>query len=528
VLDRDLVLPHLMAKRAAQNPGRTFLVDVEGPSMTYGQVHDAVLTWAGAYGRAGVREGDKVVTMMPSKLDAYFAWVGLAWLRAVEVPINFMYFGQQLQYIVDNSTAETVVVSERFLPQLVDVLPELPHVRTIVVPDADGGLPDVPVRLLGRDAFLGGASPATDLEGPSHYDISCIIYTSGTTGPSKGVLVPWASIFQFANSVNKDIIGEDEALYSFFPAFHVSGKNAIYMPAYFNGRVVQREWFSVEKFWDDIRAHNCRAAGLVGPMAQFLMVQPERPDDADNPLEHVTMGPVIPQVEQFKKRFGVKVSTGYGMTEIGAPLATGSWELPNAQSCDRVRSGYEVRIVDEHDEEVPVGEVGEFVIRSDEPWVLNAGYFNMPERTAEAWRNGWFHTGDGFKRDEDGNYYFVDRMKDAIRRRGENISSFEVEGFVNQHPAVQESAALGVPSEFMEDEVKVCVVVKAGETLTPEELIEFLIPKMPRFMVPRYVEIVSELPKTQGMLRTRKFELKDSALNDKTWDREAAGITIPR
>ena len=160
-------------------------------------------------------------------------------------------------------------------------------------------------------------------------------------------------------------------------------------------------------------------------------------------------------------------------------------------------------------------------MRAGDPWVLNAGYYGMPEATANAWRNGWFHTGDGFKYDEDGNYYFVDRLKDAIRRRGENVSSFEVESFVNQHPKVAESAAVAVPAEVSEDEIKICVVVRAGEELVPSELIEFLTPRMPRFMIPRYVELVDSLPKTQGTLRTRKVELRAAVLNGDTWDREA-------
>jgi crotonobetaine/carnitine-CoA ligase len=170
---------------------------------------------------------------------------------------------------------------------------------------------------------------------------------------------------------------------------------------------------------------------------------------------------------------------------------------------------------------VPVGTVGELIVRADEPWVITPGYFNQPERTAEAWRNGWFHTGDAFRRDEDGNHYFVDRIKDAIRRRGENISSFEVEAAVSQHAAVQECAAIAVPSELGEDEIKVLVVAVGGSTLDPAELIDFLEPRMPRFMLPRYVEVVAALPKTDATYRTKKVELRAAGLNDATWDREA-------
>jgi crotonobetaine/carnitine-CoA ligase len=180
-----------------------------------------------------------------------------------------------------------------------------------------------------------------------------------------------------------------------------------------------------------------------------------------------------------------------------------------------------VRIVDEHDQPVGVDEVGELIVRTDEPWVLNSGYYGMPEATATAWRNGWFHTGDGFRVDADGNYYFVDRMKDAIRRRGENISSFEVEALVVQHPDVAECAAIGVPSEFSEDEVKVCVVLHAEVTLSAADLVTWLEPRMPKFMIPRYVEFVDGLPKTEATMRTQKAKLRDHAINANTWDREA-------
>jgi crotonobetaine/carnitine-CoA ligase len=266
-------------------------------------------------------------------------------------------------------------------------------------------------------------------------------------------------------------------------------------------------------------------------MAALLMLAPPAPEDAETPLESIFMGPIIPQVEEFKSRFGVRVGTGYGMTEVGIPLASDGFNLANGQSCGRRRTGspgYEVRIVNQLDEPVPTGTVGEFVVRADEPWVINAGYWKMPEKTAEAWRNGWFHTGDAFMEDEDGNFYFVDRMKDAIRRRGENISSFEVEAGVNSHPAVQESAVIGVPSELGEEDVKAIVVLRPGHSLEPRVLIEFLIPRLPRFMIPRYIEIAEVLPKTDGTFRVQKVKLRKNALNEQTWDREKAGIRLPK
>jgi crotonobetaine/carnitine-CoA ligase len=265
-------------------------------------------------------------------------------------------------------------------------------------------------------------------------------------------------------------------------------------------------------------------------MASLLLAQPEKPGDADNPMQGVIMAPLIPDLERFKARFGVRVCTGYGMTEIAYPFASG-WNLANATSCGRLRQGhpgYQVRVVDAEDRDVGPGRIGELIVRTEAPHIITPGYFGMPEKSAEIWRGGWFHTGDGFRCDEDGNFYFADRIKDAIRRRGENISSFEVEAMVNEHPAVLESAAIGVPSEHSEDEVKVIVVPRPGMALDPRELIEFLIPRMPRFMVPRYVEVAAELPKTDATQRTQKHRLRAHALNAATWDREAAGVELPR
>jgi crotonobetaine/carnitine-CoA ligase len=508
MLGAEDVLPCLLQQRAAVAPDQPFLLHTDGSSLTYGELQDRIMRWAAAFARAGVGAGEPVVTMLPNSLDAFAIWLGLAWLRAIEVPLNTGYRGPMLEHAVNNATATLAVIAPAFAPQFDDVRPGCPGLKVIVTD---------------HDEFLAGVAPATGLAAPAYHDIACMIYTSGTTGPSKGVLMPWAELFQFVTTLPPDFVDAGEAYYLCLPVFHVSGKSGIYVAAHYDARLVVRDSFSLTEFWSDIRMYGITATGLIGVMASFLMTMPEQPDDADNPLRSIGMGPLVADVDEFKRRFGVRVSTGYGMTEIGTPLASDGWNLANATSCGRVRTGYpgyEVRIVDEFDEPVAAGVVGEFIVRASEPWVINAGYFNMPAETAAAWRNGWFHTGDAFRYDEDGNFYFVDRIKDAIRRRGENISSFEVEAYVGRHPAVQEVAAVAVPAELSEDEVKVVVVVRPDHKLDPAELIDFLIPTMPRFMIPRYVEVVDALPKTPT-LRVRKIELRDGA-GGAVWDREAA------
>jgi crotonobetaine/carnitine-CoA ligase len=531
MLDRDLVLPHLIGKHAQESPEKKFIQQVDGPELTYAEFHERNLLWADAYSRLGIVAGQNVATLVPGNIAAYHAWLGLAWIRAVEVPMNTMYRGRMLSYIIDNCDAETLVIGVDFLDRLAEIAGDLPKLKTIVVPDADEVSVDVPFRTVTKGEFFADAKPQP-VDGPLYNDVACIIYTSGTTGPSKGVLVPWPELYWFDVGV-LDLLDDPStgAYYSFLPPYHVSGKLNLYLPAKAGARLVIRDGFSLKEYWNDVRRYDCNLLGLVGPIARLLLLNPEQPDDADNPAILASCGPLFPEIEVFKKRFGVEMMTGYGMTEIGCVTVTDGPNIEDWQSCGkqrRGRPGYELRVVDANDEDVGPGNVGELIVRSDEPWCMNVGYYGMPEKTAESWRNGWFHTGDGFRYDEGGNFFFVDRIKDAIRRRGENISSFEVEAYCNGHPDVAETAAIGVPSELSEDEVMVFVVRKPDSALTEQQLVEHLIPIMPRFMIPRFIEFIPEFPKTEATARTKKVELRERGVTDATWDRDKAGVAIPK
>jgi crotonobetaine/carnitine-CoA ligase len=434
-----------------------------------------------------------------------------------------MYRDRMLQYLLENCRARVAVFDERFLPLLAEA-GDIGKLEVIVVPELTGEPPKLRARVVPGREFLRGSALIRDLAGPAHYDIANIIYTLGTTGPSKGVLVPWAELHQFATVLPEDAMDEHGAYYAFLPTFHVGGKSALYTTVLFGCRMVIRPVFSVSEFWNDVARFGCTVAGLIGTMAQLLASVPRQAGDARNPLRQAHVAPLFAGIDEFEQRFDVESHTGYGMTEIGAPLFVTKDARTDWRSCGRVRPGYQLRIVDEHDEEVGEGEVGELIVRTDAPWMLNAGYFEMPEATARAWRNGWFHTGDGFRKDSKGNFYFVDRLKDAMRRKGENISSLEVESYVRGHPDVVEAAAIAAPSEFGpgEDEVKILVVPRPGANLEPAALLAYLKPVMPRFMLPRYVEVVAELPKT-ATSRVRKVELRDNALNPKTWDQVTNG-----
>jgi crotonobetaine/carnitine-CoA ligase len=521
------ILPQRIGQVAAEDPDCTFIELVDGPSISYGSFHEEARRWASALERLGVEPGQQVAWMLPNGIDAALAWLGTAWLRARSVPVNVAYRGRMLQYTVDHSQAAVVVVSERYLDRLAEVAAELPRVTTVVVADADQPEHDLPFTVLGRGAFLEGAT-AQDRPEPRRHDIAGVFYTSGTTGASKGVLVPWAQLHGVAWVMTRGLDGH-RGWYSPLPMFHISGIAPVYATALLADRIVVREAFSIGDFLDDVVKYDCSTTIAMGAMVQFLLNQPASERDRQTPLRYVGMAPVPQNIDEFRERFGVSVYTGWNMTEASVPICSDGWTVDGSTwpSCGRVRPGMEVRLVDEHDEEVGIGELGELIVRADDPWTLNVGYLHMPDKTAEAWRNGWFHSGDAFTRDADGNYFYVDRQKDAIRRRGENISSMEVEVEVNAHPDVLESAAVATPSELSEDEVKVFVVPKTGAELTPEGLTEFLVPRMPHYMVPRYVEIVDELPKTPTM-KVKKHELRALGNSDRTWDREAAGIILKR
>ncbi|OQO92623.1 hypothetical protein B1813_10675 [Saccharomonospora piscinae] len=521
----DDLLPQVLRRHAADRPDSVFLRHVDGTVQTYQQTYEASLQWANALHRMGVRRGDTVLNMLPNSFETYHAWVGLAWLGAIEVPLNSAYQGRLLRYTVQTSAARVMLVPQLLLPRLAEIADEVPTLETVIVPDGAPGLPaNLPQRVIGPSEFFDAVTtddPAGIIE-PQPWDIACVIWTSGTTGPSKGVRLPWAELYRF-NEVVTGTAGTGAVHYHFMPPFHIGGKLIVYATASQGDSIVLREVFSSSNFWPDVREYGCTHVNIQGPMVQMLLNAPPAPDDADNPLRTMGCAPLPPDLAEFRRRFAIEsTNTYYGQTEIGLPFVSTVSDPPNLASCGRLRDGYQARIVDEHDYPVPDGQVGELIVRTDHPWTMNAGYLGMPNETADAWRNGWFHTGDAFRVDPDGNYYFVDRFKDALRRRGENISSFEVESQVCEHPDVLETAAIAVPSELGEDDVMVLVVRVAESSLDGPELSGWLTERMPKFMRPRYIEFVDALPKTDATLRTQKAELRARGVTAATWDRDAA------
>ena len=525
--ETEFILPQLVARRASETPDAHFLQEVDGRTVTYAEAHAEALRWAQGMADLGIGRGQTVAAILGTNAHHVAVLTGLAWLGAYEVPVNPAFKGRMLEHVVNDSLATVVIVESRFLGPLAEIVDRLPALQTVVVigeaAAADGlGLPV----LAAADALPAVATRTFDE--PRLRDIAVILYTSGTTGRSKGVMATWRQSYETARaSLPVDEMSGADRLLCPLPLYHVGGRNFVYVAAILGTCCVLREVFSTSTFWEDIEEYRCTTTVLMGSMARFLLNQPQRPDDAETVLRNVLMSPIIPEVEAFKERFGVRVTTAFNMTEICCPITLGGFEYWDVRSCGRARPGFDCRLVDADDEEVGPDELGELVIRADRPWTMMAGYWNQPKATAAAWRNQWFHTGDVFTKDADGNFFFVDRLKDAIRRKGENISSMEVEAEVNEHPDVAESAAVGVASESGDEEVKLVLVLQPGAALTPAALIDFLAQRMPRYMVPRYVEIVAELPKTPTH-KIRKVELREHGLTAQTWDREAAGIVLPR
>jgi len=470
----------------------------------------------------GVAQGDHVLVWLPNSREHLRVFFAINYLGAVFVPINTAYKGAVLAHVIDNADAKLAIVHADLAPRLEDV--PLASLKAAVVVGERRACPGLPTHFY-ADVLLPESGTLAPLARPIEpWDSQSIIYTSGTTGPSKGVLSSYLHIYTNAGPETWTCVtGEDRFLVN-MPLFHIGGMGVVFVMFVRGGSVSFIDRFDTATFLDTVRRTRTTATFLLGVMASFLEKLPERADDADTPLRLVFMVPLAGDIAAFSKRFGCEVYTIFNMTEISTPIISEPNPLVRG-TCGKQRAGVDVRLVDDHDCEVPIGTVGEMLVRTDRPWGMNSGYYKNPSATAAAWRNGWFHTGDAFRKDAEGYYYFVDRKKDAIRRRGENISSFEVEADVLAHPAVREVAAIGVPNEMSEEDVLVVVAPVDGHLIDPAALLDFLRPRMAHFMIPRYVRVMPELPKT-ATSKVMKHELRQQGVTADTWDREAAGIQI--
>ena len=521
------MLRHALDRWAAEKPESIYAVFDDGSAWTFEQTRHRARSSAAALSALGVERGDHVAVWLPSGMDVLQAMLGINYLGAVYVPFNTAYRGSLLAHVIDNADADVLLTATAFLSRLREV--STGSLRTLVVVDASEDVSDARVGALhvcGRDAFQSTAEPPVIAHPIEPWETQSIIYTSGTTGPSKGVLSSYLHAYANMGPQAWPCISASDRYLLTLPMFHIGGSFIANIMLCLGGSVAMAGEFSTARFWQTVERTESTVVFLLGAMATFLSKADSASSDRSHGLRTVMVVPLPADVAEFAERFDVTVYTIFNMTEISTPTFSG----PNpsvAGTCGTQRDGVEVRLVDNNDCEVPLGEVGEMILRTDVPWCMNHGYYKDPQATARAWRNGWFHTGDAFKQDAAGNYYFVDRMKDTIRRRGENISSFEVEMDALAHPCVREAAAVPVPSEFGEDEVLLIVSPRLGATIDERGLFDFLVPRMAHFMLPRYIRVIDDLPKTPTA-KVRKHALRNEGVPAACWDREAVGIRVKR
>jgi crotonobetaine/carnitine-CoA ligase len=518
------VIPRLLDRFAAQVPDKVFIRFETGETWTWAETRQRALETAAALQARGVKKGDIVAAWAPNGPALLRSWFGANYAGAALAPLNTSFRGKLLEHAIKTSTARIFIVHPQLIDRLADL--SLGGIERLILtgPPVDAAaMPDLVWE--GAEGLSAPSSGFVPVDN-NPWDCPVIIFTSGTTGPSKAVITTYAQEWTTAAVTYGYMHSEDRMLVN-LPMFHVGGISAITAAVQCGGSVALFDAFDTPRFWDLVRETGSTVcSGLIGALTTFLIKEPPRPDDADNPLRMVTLAPITEETIALARRFDFDYLSGFNMTEASGPLIC-TVNDTTLRSCGRVREGMEARVVDAHDIEVPVGEVGELILRSDDPWVLTPGYLGNAEATAEAWRNGWFHTGDLMRRDEEGNFYFIDRKKDAIRRRGENMSSVEIEMEVMAYPQVREAAAYGVEMPGGEQEVMVCVAPVPGAEIDPKSLIEWLIPRMTHFMVPRFVRVVNALPKTPTN-KIQKTGLRAEGVTPDTFDRETAGLIVKR
>jgi crotonobetaine/carnitine-CoA ligase len=508
-------VPDLLRTRAELSPDDKFIT-FDGRDRTFAEALAAAGQMADALHYLGIRPGNKVASLLPNSTDILDVWFGASLLGAIFVPINVGLKGEGLRYIVEHSEATFIAVDASLVETLEAAVPSGAGPQHRYVSGAcDAPDPYRPLRELVSGAYP--PAPGVTMDPGA---LASILYTSGTTGLPKGVMNCHNSFavaaYEFTQRYVR--IREDDVLYTSLPLFHLNAQSLTTIGSLVSGRpMVLAPRFSASGFFDDIRAHGATVFNSIGAMLTILFKQPQRPDDADNPVRLTMSAAAPPELwRQFESRFRLTILEIYGLTEsatfcLGAPpddIQVGKIGKPVSWS--------EVAIQHPDGTECMDGDAGEIVVRSKQPDTLFMGYYKNENATSAAMAGGWFHSGDRGRRDPDGHFVFLDRLKDSIRRRGENISSYQIEQVLNRHPHVAETAAVGVPSELGEDDVLV-VIVPRGEQPDCWELIEYCQGEMADFMVPRYIAFAAELPRTATQ-RVEKYKLRERGATA-AWDR---------
>lgn len=520
-------LKQFLEDRVNLTPNKEYLI-YHNEAITYESFNKNVNRSANLFSGLGIKKGDKVGIMLPNRPEFLYVWFGLAKIGGVMVPINTALKGEGLQYIINHSEARFIVSVQEFYEKLFFIKDNLTEIKGLIYVDQEPEKDRWPgINYYSFNELLLDSpahSPSIDI---NEHDVASILYTSGTTGFPKGVMIPHSLYTITAHEwcLWNRLTSEDRLL-TFLPLFHgnaqyfsVCGSLAI------NATFILLDKFSPSTFWDQARLWNATEFNYIGAVLTILYKQPEKENDADNPIR-VTFGGAAPKEiwRDFERRFGVRIVEGYGLTENSVVLIN-PYNHGKVGSMGKPSTIADVKIFDDYDRQMPPETVGEIVSKNISGTIMK-GYFKEPEKTAETMRNGWFHTGDYGKYDSEGYFYFMDRKKDYMRVKGENISSFEVEKVLNSHPKVLESAVIGVKSELSEDEVKAYIVLKENQELLPEELIQWCNNRMAYFQIPRYIEYRPSLPKTPTE-RVEKYKLREDGIGQ-AWDRVKMGIKLER
>lgn len=535
---RELTTTHVLRQKALLNGDKVFMRYLPDDStLSYQDLDLKSNELAHGFARQGVAHGTHVAFLLDNSKEQLLSYFALGKLGAVSVPLNTASRAQQLSYLLNHSDAQVLVIDTALWDRFAEVAASLERLKTVVVLGAgqelDGMRKSVPTSIAVVDFEQLQVGMSTPLETQVQFsDLAYIIYTSGTTGPSKGVMLSQAQCFLWGLS-HAQAFGQrdDDVAYICLPMFHVNAlQGATYNALMVNASIALQKRFSASGFWSDIRRSGATLTNLLGSMINILWSQPVQANDADNQLRMCMSAPIPSFGREFEARFGLRFIQSYSLTDFGPSHAFSLVDpVSKLGSCGKIRKGIQARIVDENDFELPPGVRGELILRADMPWTHSMGYYKMPAETMKAWRNGWLHTGDSGYIDEDGYFWFLDRTKDAIRRRGENISAYEVEKVLLQHPAIEDVAVFAVKSEMAEDEVAAAIVCRAGMQIEEAEIIAFCSKEMAYYMVPRFLQIVQDLPRNASQ-KVEKFKLRDSANanRDQLWDREQAGIKVTR
>ncbi len=507
----------MLDRRAEEYPDRTMMA-IAGVDVTFEQMRQRSCAAAKLLADLGVGRGDCVALFSGACPEWVYFWLGAARIGAVSAAVNAANKGDFLLHSLLLSRAKVIFTDAERQPRVAEVAGQLDTATDVLVQG------DSLTEALMRPAAVPDGAVAPE-------DVGCLFFTSGTTGPSKAVATTWHYLFSVAATVASAWqFGAGEVLWTAMPLFHLSAAPSVLAPMLVGGTTALAGAFHPGKVWDDVRARGAIGFAGAGAMVSMLQNLPADPRDAQLPLRFISAAPIAANAyHEIERRYGCKVVTMYGMTEAFPIAVKGVADDTVPGTSGRPSPNFDVRIVDAEGNPVPPGAVGEIACRPRFPHAMSEGYVRqgVGQSSRVEPHQEWFRTGDLGKLDSDDNLTYVDRIKDALRRRGENVSSVEVETVVMRHPAVLEAAAVGVPSQLGEDDILLIVTLRPGAALDYPELLDFCAARMPYFCVPRFVEIVDELPKNV-IGRTRKDLLRTRGLSAAAWDRERHGYIVSR